>query len=77
MTRETVVDGKTLFYEYDEYQDALFITFMRTPPLSYYEELDNGIMMRHDADTDQVIGYTIRNVSLKVCKQFLPTVPAS
>ncbi|MBI4531538.1 MAG: DUF2283 domain-containing protein [Candidatus Latescibacteria bacterium] len=70
MMYETTINGKLLYYEYDEYQDALFVTFERESPLSYYEELDQGILVRREAETDRVVGYTIRNVSLKVCQQY-------
>jgi len=71
MTNILIYEGKKVFYTYDEYQDALFLTFVENPGLSYYEELDNGIMVRKDADTDAVIGYTVRNVSAKILKSFL------
>jgi hypothetical protein len=77
MMQETVINGKTTYYEYDEYQDALFVTFDREPPLSYYEELDNGVLVRREAQTDRIVGYTIRNVSLKVCQQVASTLPSS
>lgn len=71
MTNFVVHKGKKIFYKYDEYQDALFLTFVEKPALSYYEELDNGIMVRKDADTDAVIGYTVRNISAKILDSFL------
>lgn len=70
MMQEAVINGKPVYYEYDEYQDALFVTFEKEPPLSYYEELENGILVRREAETDRIVGYTIRNVSLKVCQQY-------
>lgn len=71
MQREIEFDGKTLYYDYDEYQDALFITFSKEVGLTYYEEMDDGIMARRDADTDEIVGYTIRNISIKICRQYL------
>ena len=70
MMHETTINGKPAYYEYDEYQDALFVTFAKDPALSYYEELENGTLVRREAETDRVIGYTVRNVSLKVCQQY-------
>ncbi len=77
MIQETVINGKTIYYEYDEYQDALFVTFDREPPLSYYEEQENGVMVRREADTDRIVGCTIRNVSLKVCQQYASILSTS
>lgn len=72
MQREIEIGGKTLYCDYDPYQDALFITFSNTPGLTYYEEQDDGFMIRRDADTDEVVGYTIRNISIKICRHYLP-----
>ena len=77
MMHETAINGKPAYYEYDEYQDALFVTFAKEPSLSYYEELENGTMVRREAETDRVIGYTVRNVSLKVCQQYADLLPLS
>lgn len=71
MTNVLLHKGKEFFYKYDEYQDALFLTFVEKPALSYYEELENGVMVRKDADTDAVIGYTVRNISAKILESFL------
>jgi len=71
MTNFIVHKGKKIFYKYDEYQDALFLTFVEKPELSYYKELDNGVMVRKDADTDAIIGYTVRNISAKILESFL------
>jgi len=70
MMQEAMINGRPVCYEYDEYQDALFVTFQKEPPLSYYEELENGILVRREAETDRIVGYTVRNVSLKVCQQY-------
>jgi hypothetical protein len=77
MRHETTINGKRLYYEYDDYQDALFVTFDKEPPLSYYEELENGVMVRRATETDQVVGYTIRNVSVKVCQQVESMLPSA
>ncbi|MFQ5752213.1 MAG: hypothetical protein ACE5HI_09475 [bacterium] len=63
--------GKKIFYKYDEYQDALFLTFTENPRLSYYDELENGIMVRKDAETNKIIGYTVRNISTKIFKSYV------
>ena len=70
MKQETEINGKTIHYEYDDYQDAIFVSFDKEPPLSYYEELENGVMVRREADTDRIIGFTVRNVSRKVFEQY-------
>jgi len=77
MKREIEIDRKTFYCDYDEYQDALFITFSKEPGLTYYEELDDGLMIRRDADTDEIVGYTIRNISMKICRQYLPKLFAA
>ena len=76
MKRQATLAGKTIFYEYDEYQDALFVTYRESLGLTYYEELEGGVLRRCDAESDEVVGYTIRNVSLKVCQQFVPELAA-
>jgi hypothetical protein len=76
MKHETTINGKHVYYEYDEYQDALFVTFDKESPLSYYEELENGVMVRREAENDRIVGYTIRNVSLKVCQQYASMLSA-
>lgn len=70
MNRETVIRGKKVYYAYDDYQDALFVTFEKDPPLSYYEEREGGILIRREAESDRIVGCTIRNVSLKMCEQY-------
>lgn len=77
MMQETAINGKSIYYEYDEYQDALFVTFDKEPPLSYYEEMEDGVMVRREVETDRIVGYTIRNVSLKVCQQYASMLSAS
>ena len=77
MQKEIEIDGKSLYCDYDEYQDALFITFEKELGLTYYEELDNGLMARRDAESDEIVGYTIRNVSIKICRQYLPRLFAA
>ena len=77
MKREIEIDRKNYYCDYDEYQDALFITFFKEPGLTYYEELDDGLMIRRDADTDEIVGYTIRNISMKICRQYLPKLFAA
>ncbi|MBC8235739.1 DUF2283 domain-containing protein [bacterium] len=77
MKREIEIDRKNYYCDYDEYQDALFITFSKEPGLTYYEELDDGLMIRRDADTDEIVGYTIRNISMKICRQYLPKLFAA
>ena len=70
MKRQTTINDRSAYYEYDDYQDALFVTFDQEPPLSYYEELEDGVMVRREAETDRVVGFTIRNISLKACRQY-------
>jgi len=77
MPREIEIDGRTVYCDYDEYQDALFVTYSKELNLTYYEELSDGLMARRDADTDEIVGYTIRNVSMKICRQFLPKLFAA
>ena len=77
MQREIKFNGKTFYYDYDEYQDALFITFSKELGLTYYEEIDDGIMVRRDANTDEIVGYTIRNISVKICRQYLSKLLAA
>ena len=77
MQKEIEIEGKNLYCDYDEYQDALFITFEKELGLTYYEELADGLMVRRDAESDEIVGYTIRNVSIKICRQYLPRIFAA
>ncbi len=47
------------------------MTFIENPGLTYYEELENGVMVRKDVDTDEIVGYTIRNISKKIVQEYL------
>lgn len=71
MTNNLIHKGKKIYYKYDDYQDALFLTFVEKPGITYYEELDNGILVRKDAESDEIIGYTVRNISTKILKSYL------
>ena len=55
------------------------ITFSKKLGLTYYEELalDDGLMVRRDANSDEIVGYTIRNISMKICRQYLPKLFAA
>ena len=77
MPMEIKISGKPFYCDYDPYQDALFITFSKSIDLTYYEEEDDGLMIRRDADSDEIVGYTIRNISLKICRQYLPKLFAT
>lgn len=77
MKHETTLNGKSAYYEYDDYQDALFVTFDQEPPLSYYEELEDGLMVRREIETDRILGFAIRNVSLKLCQQYASVLSSS
>lgn len=68
------VNDRKMYIQYDDYQDALFITFEKEVGLTYYEELDNGVMIRRDIHDDRVVGYTIRNISIKICQRYLPSL---
>jgi uncharacterized protein YuzE len=72
MTHELTLNGKTMFVDYDESQDTLYVTFQKEVNPSYYEELDeDGLMVRKAMNTKEVIGFTVRNVSIKVCNEYL------
>ncbi len=77
MQKEIEINGKNLYCDYDEYQDALFITFEKELGLTYYEELNDGLMVRRDAESDGIVGYTIRNISIKICRQYLSRLVAA
>lgn len=34
-------------------------------------ELDKGIMIRRDAETEEIVGYTVRNISAKILKSYI------
>jgi len=61
-------DGSVLYYDYDELQDMLYLTLRRDVGPTYYsdvEELD-GVMLRHDGQSDTVVGITVHNVRAKM-----------
>lgn len=72
MKREANVAGRTIYYEYDEHQDAVFVTFQKDVGSTYYEELEQDVLARRDSETNRVVGYTLRNIILKACQHFLP-----
>lgn len=64
----TLIAGRTVYYEYDETQDMLYITFTPSVGPTYYSDVDelDGVMLRYDGETDELMGVTVHNVKRKM-----------
>lgn len=64
--------GQEVFYEYDEIQDMLYITFAPLGP-AYYRDIDelDGVMLRYDGETEELVGVTVHNVKQKMYRQLV------
>lgn len=49
---------KGLIFKYDEHADVLYISVGEPRP-AVSEELDDGVVVRRDPDTNKVVGVTI------------------
>jgi len=82
---ETTVrfDDRKVYYDYDDIQDMLYITF--SPPVgpTYYSDAEglSGVMLRYDGKDDRLVGITVHNVRQKLqrwlvedlCRRFVPS----
>jgi hypothetical protein len=62
------VSGKKIYYEYDEVQDMLYVTFAPSVGGTYYRDVGelDGVMLRYDGHTDELVGITVHNVKRKL-----------
>ena len=76
MNTLTLADGRKIFFEYDEIQDMLYITFAPSVGLTYYSDIDDldGVMLRYDGETDEVVGVTVHNVKQKMYQQLVEDI---
>jgi uncharacterized protein YuzE len=76
MNTLTLADGQNVFFEYDEVQDMLYITFSSSVGPTYYSDVDDldGVMLRHDGETDEVVGITVHNVKQKMYRQLVEDI---
>ncbi|MEA3459904.1 MAG: DUF2283 domain-containing protein [Chloroflexota bacterium] len=76
MNELTLADGRRIFYEYDEVQDMLYITFTPAVGATYYSDVDelDGVMLRYDGETDQLVGVTVHNVKQKMQQRLVKDI---
>lgn len=76
MNALTLADGRSVFFEYDEIQDMLYITFVPSVGPTYYSDIDelDGVMLRYDGETDEVVGITVHNVKQKMHRQLVEDI---
>lgn len=76
MNTLTLADGRRIFFEYDEIQDMLYITFAPSVGPTYYSDIDDldGVMLRYDGETDELVGITVHNVKQKMYQQLVEDI---
>ncbi len=76
MNKYMLEDGSPVYYEYDEVQDMLYITFNLEIGGTYYEDIEgmDGVMLRYDGDTEEVVGITVHNVKQKMLRMFIADI---
>ena len=78
-------NGQKVYYEYDEIQDMLYITFDPQVEATYYSDVEglDGVMLRYDGESERLVG-TVHNVQQKpqrwliedLCRRFLAPTEA-
>jgi len=73
MNEMLVAEGQPIYYEYDDIQDMLYVTFSPSVGSTYYRDVEGlpGVMLRYDAETDRVVGITVHNVKRKMQRWFV------
>lgn len=63
-------DGRKIYYEYDEIQDMLYITFDPQVDATYYSDVEglDGVMLRYDGESEQLVGITVHTVQQKLLR---------
>lgn len=76
MNTLALADGRKIFFEYDELQDMLYITFAPSVGPTYYSDIDDldGVMLRYDGETDELVGVTVHNVKQKMYQQLVEDI---
>ena len=79
-------NGQKVYYEYDEIQDMLYITFDPQVEATYYSDVEglDGVMLRYDGESERLVGITVHNVQQKLqrwliedlCRRFLAPTEA-
>ena len=74
-------NGQKVYYEYDEIQDMLYITFAPRVGATYHSDIEglDGVMLRYDGESERLVGITVHNVQKKLqrwlvedlCRRFL------
>jgi uncharacterized protein YuzE len=66
--------NENIEYHYDKDADVLYASLGK-PRRGYSEETPNGILVRYDNKTNEVIGFTIYNYSRKLKRGQLMSIP--
>lgn len=76
MNTLTLADGQSVFFEYDEVQDMLYITFSSSVGSTFYSDSDelDGVMVRYNGETEEVVGITVHNVKQKMHRQLVEDI---
>jgi hypothetical protein len=66
-------DGSVVYYDYDEFQDMLYLTLTRDVGPTYYSDVNglDGVMLRYDGQSNKVVGITVHNVRAKMERLFI------
>ncbi len=75
-----------VYYDYDQIQDMLYMTLSRQVGPTYYSDVEglDGVMLRYDGQSEQLVGITVHNVQHKLqrwlvedlCQRFLAPMQA-
>ncbi len=66
---------KMLTYHYDQEEDILYISLGDFAP-SVCIEQDNGLLVRLDPDSGEVVGFTILDFALRAAEQVVTPIQA-
>jgi transcription initiation factor TFIIIB Brf1 subunit/transcription initiation factor TFIIB len=73
MKEHRLQDGSIVYYDYDEFQDMLYLTFTPDVGPTYYSDVEglDGVMLRYDGQSNTVVGMTVHNVRAKMERMFI------
>jgi hypothetical protein len=62
--QQQLVNDKSIAYDYDSYQDMLYILFEPITGATFYEDVPNmpGVMRRFTLDDERLVGITVHAV---------------
>ncbi len=73
MNELLLLGGRRVLFEYDAGQDMLYVFFREKVGTTYYADVPSlpGVMLRHDAATNDVVGMTVHNVQRKLMQKLI------